>query len=68
MNKELFDFVKIKPLLKQLGMSHSRFTQKLYQYKVKGFSQNFTDEERLKIKQNLLVIAAIIKEEAEKIN
>jgi hypothetical protein len=66
-NKELFDFVKIKPLLRSVDMSASRFTQKLHQYNIRGQIQGFTDEEKTQIKSSLLVIAAIIKDEAEKI-
>ena len=66
-NKELFDFVKIKHLLRGLGMSPSRFTQKLYAYEIREQKQRFTAEEIAQIKSSLLVIAAIIKDEAEKI-
>ena len=59
-NKELFDFVKIKPLLRGMRMSPSRFTQKLHAYEIRGQKQRFTAEEIAQIKSSLLVIAAII--------
>mgnify|MGYP000448132139 CR=1 FL=1 len=66
-NKEIFDFVKIKPLLQHLDMSPSRFTQKLHQYDIRGQKQGFTVEEEKKIKSSLLLIVSIIEEEANKI-
>jgi hypothetical protein len=48
-------------------MSPSRFTQKLHAYEIRGQKQRFTAEEIAQIKSSLLVIAAIIKDEAEKI-
>jgi hypothetical protein len=67
LNPELFQFLKIKPLLGGLEMSPARFTQKLYKYKVRGIEQRFTETELVEIKRSLRLIAAIIDEETEKI-
>lgn len=68
MNKEIFDFIKIKPLLSELGLSNASFTQKLYNYKVRGVEQGFTGEQLHIIKNCLTVITGIVAEEIKKID
>lgn len=68
MNPELFNFLKIKPFAELTHMSHARFTQKLHNYLVKGRLQQFSPNDKRRMKQGLLVIAELIKQEAEKIN
>jgi hypothetical protein len=67
LNPELFQFLKIKPLLEGLDMSPARFTQKLYRYKIRGIEQRFTETELAEIKRSLRLITAIIDEETQKI-
>jgi hypothetical protein len=67
LNPELFQFLKIKPLLEGLDMSPARFTQKLYRYKIRGIEQQFTETELEDIKRSLKVISSIIDEETQKI-
>lgn len=55
-NKEIFDFVKIKPLLQHLDISPSRFTQKLHQYDIRGQKQGFTVEEEKQIKYKSIYV------------
>ncbi len=68
MNKEIFDFLKIKPLLAELGLSNASFTQKLHNYKVRGIEQGFSGEQLRIIKNSLTVITDIVTEEIKKID
>jgi hypothetical protein len=66
LNPTLFQLLRIKPFLRVLNISPSRFTQKLYHYQIRGVEQQFTEEELQEIKMSLHVAAAIIEEEAAK--
>lgn len=67
MNREIFSMVKIKPFTELLGISPSRFTQKLHKYHVRGLQQDFTENDKVKLKQGLNILAEMIKAEANKL-
>ncbi len=67
MNRDIFQLIKIKPFTLLLGISHARFTQKLHQYDVKGLPQDFNESDKVKLKQGLLNLSDMIKEEANKL-
>jgi hypothetical protein len=67
MDRDIFQMVKIKPFTQVLGVSPARFTQKLHQYSVRGMIQNFNEQEKVKLKSAMLMLADMIKTEAEKL-
>ena len=68
LNPEIFNFIRIKPLTQIMGMSQSRFTQKLRNHKIKGLVQTFTIEEQVKLKRGLVTLMAILNAEVQKVN
>ena len=67
MNRDIFQLIKIKPFTQLLGISPSRFTQKLHKYDVRGLQQDFNTSDKEKLKRGLLTLADMIKEEANKL-
>ncbi len=67
MNRDIFQLIKIKPFTVLLGISPARFTQKLHQYDVRGLPQDFNESDKVKLKQGLLTLTDMIKEEANKL-
>jgi hypothetical protein len=65
-NKELFDFVRIKPFTRVLNISQAQFTQRLHKHKVNGYEQSFKKEETHKMKLALLSLSEMLRVEAEK--
>ena len=67
MNRDIFQLIKIKPFTQLLGISPSRFTQKLHKYDVRGLQQDFNESDKEKLKRGLLTLSDMIKEEANKL-
>lgn len=67
MNRDIFNLIKIKPFTQLLGISPSRFTQKLRKYDVRGLQQDFNESDKEKLKRGLLTLSEMIKEEANKL-
>jgi hypothetical protein len=68
LNPEIFNFIRIKPLTQIMGMSQSRFTQKLRNHKIKGQVQSFTVDEQEKLKKGLGTLMDILNAEVQKVN
>lgn len=66
LNPEIFSFIRMKPLSQIMGMSQSRFTQKLRHHKIKGQVQSFTAEEQEKLKKGLGSLMDILNSEVQK--
>lgn len=62
----IFDALKSKPFAELLGISPSRFSQKLNKSVVNGYQMDFTNDERKKMKEFALFIAESIVHEVEK--
>lgn len=67
MDRTIFQLLKIKPFTKILGVSSARFTQKLHRYSVRGLIQDFNEEDKVKLKNAMLMLSDMIKEEANKL-
>lgn len=67
LNPEIFNFIRIKPLTQIMGMSQSRFTQKLRNHKIKGQVQSFTSDEQIRLKKGLGTLMDILNAEVQKV-
>jgi predicted transcriptional regulator len=65
--KQLFEGLRHQPFANHLGLSPSRFSQKLYEKTVNGYPQSFTADEKKELKNFLLFMADSIVHEVEKI-
>ena len=65
--EQLFEGLRHQPFAKHLGLSPSRFSQKLYKKTVNGYPQSFTNDEKKELKSFLLFMADSIVHEVEKI-
>jgi hypothetical protein len=63
----LFKGIKTKPLAEHLKMSQSRFSQKMHKKTVNGYKQDFTKDEKIKLKFFLLFLVENIVLEVEKL-
>lgn len=65
--EQLLEGLQAKPFAECLGLSPSRFSQKLYKKVVNGYTQDFTETERHKMKNFALFLAQKIVHDVEKI-
>lgn len=65
--EQLLEGLQAKPFAQHLGLSPSRFSQKLYKKVINGYPQDFTETERQDIKNFALFMAQKIVHDVEKI-
>jgi hypothetical protein len=65
--EEIFFFLKPAPFSAMMGLSSSRFSQKLHGFKTKGFVQKFDEKQKEELKRSILLSLELIKIEVEKL-